>query len=244
MPRLEAALRRPDYRPAFDQYYRQSEQQMEAAALRATDRGRTGATRTIRQQMQSAGLGRLGNAIGSTSDLARGRSVHRLPGGGFSASGTVHIRSRSPRTIGAIEAYTQGAEIRPVRSRWLWIPTDEIPRVTARQRMTPALYVRNGFERKIGPLVRIASVNGNPLLIARNIGVSEAGRSRSAKSLTKSGRPRKGQRLKEFVVAFIGIPRTSRAARVDVSAIMRSVADQLPAMWEAEMRSGRGARGS
>lgn len=243
MPRLEAALRRPNYRPAFDQYYRQSEQQMEMAALRATDRGRSIALRTIRQQMQAAGLGRLGNAIGSTSDLARGLSAHRLPGGGFSASGTLFIRSRSPRTLGTLEAYTQGAEIRPVRSRWLWIPTDEIPRVTNRQRMTPELYRRNGFEQKIGPLVEIPNVNGNPLLVVRNIGVSEAGRPRSAKSLTKSGRARKGQRLKEFVVAFVGIPRTARAARVNINAILRGVQAQLPALWEAQMRTGRVRRG-
>ena len=82
----------------------------------------------------------------------------------------------------------------------------------------------------------VKSINGNPLLVAKNISVSEGGKSRSARALNKSGRPRKGQRAKEFVVAFIGIPRTSRAARVSVSAIMAQALDRLPATFETELR--------
>ncbi len=236
MPRLTADLRRGDVRGPFDAYRRNAIQVMERAALIATERGGKRAISKIRRDMQSAGLGRLGNALGQTSDNQEGRGVHRTSGDGFSASATVFIRSGSPRSRGAIEAYTEGADIQPRRGRWLWIATDEIPRVTARERMTPELYRRNGFEQKIGRLVLVRSVNGNPLLIVRNVGVSEAGRRRSAKSLTKAGRPRKGQRPKEFVVAFIGIPRTTRAARVDVRALMSQVADELPALFEQAMR--------
>lgn len=231
------SLRSPD--KAFDAYYRNAIQVAEAAALRATDRARKAGTTRIRTQMQSAGLGRLGNGLGSTSDLERGSGVHRRGANGFSASGTIFIRSGSERTRGAIKAYTQGAEIRPVRSRWLWIATDEIPRVTGRYRMTPELYKKNGFEQKIGPLTYVRSINGNPLLVVRKVGVNAAGKPRSAKSLTKTGRARKGQRVKEFVVAFVGIPRTSRAARVDVPAILNQVAGELPALFEQEARKAR-----
>lgn len=228
MPRLSARLEHSRFDAPFAAYYRFAEQRLERAALIATDRGRKVALSGIRSAMQGAGLGRLGNGIGSNSDLAEGRGVHRYPGGGFSASGTVYIRSKSARTRGAIEAYTEGADIKPVRGRWLWIATDQIPRVTGRFRMTPELYRQNGFEQKIGPLVLVRSIDGRPLLVVKGASVSEAGRLRSARALTKRGGLRKGQVAKEFIVAFIGIPRTQRAARVDVTAILREVQAQLP----------------
>lgn len=227
MARLSARLDTSQFGAAFSDWYRFSEQRLERAALIATDRGRSIALRSIRSQMQAAGLGRLGNAISSTSDLEQSGEVHRR-GGGFSASGVVFVRSKSERTLGAIESYTRGAQIRPVRSRWLWIATDNIPRLTGKYRMTPELYVRNGFERKIGPLVRVKSVNGYPLLVVEVAGVSNSGAKRSARSLTKSGRARKGQVAKQFVVAFYGIPHTARSARIDVTAIMREAQAQLP----------------
>ncbi len=229
--RLSARLAPGDFEGPFASYRRFAEQRMEAAALIATDRARMIALQDIRSAMIAAGLGRLGNALGSSSDMASGAGVHRYGNGGFSASGVVFIRSGSERSRGAIEAYTQGAQIRPVRGRWLWIATDAIPRVTNRERMTPELYRRNGFDRKIGPLTMIRSVNGYPLLVARNVGVAASGAPRSARSLTKSGRARSGQVAKEIVVCFIGIPNTARAARVDVAAICKSVSDRMPDLF-------------
>lgn len=229
--RLSARLERGDFEGPFADFRRFAEQRMERAALIAVDQGRRIALTSIRSDMQGAGLGRLGNALGSSSDFAKGRGVHRYPGGGFSASGVVFIRSGSERSRGAIEAYTEGADIRPVRGRWLWIATDQIPRVTGRVRMTPELYRQNGFETKIGPLVYVRSVNGNPLLVVKGASVSAAGKARSARSMTKRGQLRRGQAAKDFIVAFIGIPRTSRAARIDVEAIMQSVAGQLPTLF-------------
>lgn len=228
--RISARLDRGSFDGPFAEFRRFAEQRMETAALIAVDKGRRVALARVRADMAGAGLGRLGNGLGSGSDLEDGRGVHRRSNG-FSASGVLYVRSGSERTRGAIESYTAGAEIRPVRGRWLWIATDAIPRVTGRYRMTPELYVRNGFEQKIGPLVRVRGHNGYPLLIVRNVGVSALGRSRSAKSLTKRGLPRKGQVAQEFIVAFIGIPRTARAARIDVARIMREVADGLPALF-------------
>jgi hypothetical protein len=229
--RISARLQPGDLEGPFAEWRRFSEQRLENAALIATNRARIVALRSIRAEMAGASLGRLGQAISSTSDMERGHGVHRYANGGFSASGTVFIRSRSERSIGAIEAYTEGADIRPVRSRWLWIPTDNIPRVTKKYRLTPALWKQNGLDRRIGPLVRVKAKNGNPLLIVENVGVDLSGRSRSAKSLSKRGLPRKGQVAKDFIVAFIGIPSTSRAARVDIAAIARSATADLPALF-------------
>lgn len=208
---------------------------MERGALIATDQGGKIALRNIRTAMQGAGLGRLGNGLGAQSDLSETGQVHRYAGGGFSASGVVFVRSGSPRTRGTIDAYTLGAEIQPVRGRWLWIPTDEIPRLAGRRKMTPDLYTKNGFEQKIGPLVRVRSVNGYPLLVVKNASVSLAGKKRSARALTKSGRARKGQVEKEFIVAFVGIPRTARAARVDVIALVQAVQRDLPTLYAQAM---------
>ena len=231
MSRINARVQPGEWGGPFDRYYRYTSESLERAALKATKRGVRMALDRINSEMAGAGLGRLGKALGAKSDEDEGNGVHRYAGGGFSASGVVFIRSGSRRSRGAIEAYTQGATIRPVRSRWLWIATDNIPRVTGRYRMTPELYRKNGFEQKIGPLTLVRSVNGYPLLVAKNVGVDLSGRKRSARSLTKARLPRKAQVEREFVVAFVGIPYTARAARIDVPAIMRSVASELPTLF-------------
>ena len=213
---------------AVESYLRDVQSQMEAAALKATDRGRRAAVTSIRNATSGAGLGRLGNALTSDSDQSTGQGVHRKADG-FSASGAVKIRSASRRSRGAIAAYLgDGAEIAPVRGRWLWISTDSIPRLAGKFRMTPALYNSSGLDKRIGPLVPVKGRGGRPLLIVRNVGFSALGQARSAKSLTKSGRARKGQSARSFIVAFYAIPSTARTARVDAKAIIQAEAARLP----------------
>lgn len=226
--RISARLQPGDYDGPFAAWRRFAEQRMERAALIATDRGSRLMLGQVRSQMAGAGLGRLGNGLDADSYLRQGRGVHRYADGGFSASGVVFIRSGSDRTRGAIDAYTRGAEITPVRSRWLWIPTDNIPRVSKRFRLTPALWQQNGLDQKIGPLIFIKGINGYPLLAVKNVGVDLSGRKRSARALTKRGMPRAGQTEKQLLIAFVGIPRTSRAARVDVDAIASAESLALP----------------
>lgn len=222
-----------------DQYFDGVTRTLEGALLRATQRGARRLKNSIRQAMAGAGLGRLGNAFGDTSDLAKGGIQRRYPNGGFSASGTVYVRNKSERTMGAILSYTRGSEIRPVRGRWLWYPSEDILRVAgsrgSRQRVTPGNWSSLGLDSRIGPLTFVKSANGRPLLIVRNVGVGAAGQARSARSLTKRGLPRKGQVQREFVVAFIGIPRTSRAARIDIQALLNQVAGELPALINSEI---------
>lgn len=221
-------------RSAFDQFARESIGRLQVAALNATARAALAAKRKLRSDMQGAGLGRLGNAIDNGSDVEKYGRV-RTMGAGWSASGWLAIRSRSERTIGAIESYTEGAVITPRKGRWLWIATDEIPIRAGRKRMTPALYNKMGFAAKIGPLVPAKSSNGTPLLIVRNVGVSASGASRSARSLTKRGMPRKGQAQADFIVAFFGIASTSRQARVDVDQIIAEARASLPDLINQEL---------
>lgn len=231
MPRLAARILPGDYLGPYREFQALIDRRLEYAALQATDQAARIAVSSIRSAMTSAGLGRLGNGLGNASDLSSGRGIHRRGDGGWSASGIVFIRSRSERTRGAIESYTEGANIAPVRGRWLWMATDQIPQRAGRHRMTPALYNSSGLAQKIGPLTFVRSVNGFPLLVVKDVGVSAAGKTRSAKSLTKRGLPRKAQIAKEFVVCFIGIPRTAQAARVDVPGILKSVQAQLPDLF-------------
>lgn len=164
----------------------------------------------IRERFASAGLGRLGNAIDGRGEP----KVVRFGAEGFTVSAQFFIRSRSERTLGAIKSYTEGATITPRRGRWLWIPTDQVRRLAGSnvkgegQRMTPALWRERGFDRRIGPLVLIQSVNGQP---------------------------RKGQVEKDMVVAFIGIPHTAPAARVDVTAILETIRADLPNVFASNL---------
>lgn len=217
---------------------------VEKTMLVASDRAANRLVGRIRREMQAAGLGRLGNAIGSSSDQSKKRGVHRGSGGRISASGTVFIRSASERSRGAIISYTEGAQIRPIRSRYLWFPTDDFQRVAnigagkGKYRLEPGLWRASGLEAKFGPLVRIFSKKGNPLLVVRNASVSASGKARSAKPLTKKGKLRKGQVAKDVIVAFVGIPRTSRAARIDPLAMAQEEARTMISDIAAAFDSG------
>lgn len=239
--RMTARLSAGDLRGPFAEFRRRAEQRLERAALIATDRASRDALSKLRSSMASAGLGRLGNAIGATSDLREGSRVKRSPGGGFSVSGVLFIRSKSPRTIGTLESYLEGSEIRPVRSRLLWVPTDAILRLAGgrdqRQRVTPGNWAALGLDSRIGPLVYVKAKGGFPLLIVRNVGVAISGRLGSARALTKTGRARKGQTQVPAVVAFVGIPRTSRAARVNAAEIVRAASESLPSLFATAMGS-------
>lgn len=213
-------------RTALPALKRAFDQKMQQAAHRATDRAATRLKDQIRSEMSAAGLGRLGMALGSGSDYRKGGRVHRT-GEGWSVSGWVFVRSGSKRSRGAIEAYTQGATILPRNpSGLLWIPTDDIMRMArigkASYRLTPKLW-RQTYEAKYGPLVRVRS-GGQNLLIVRDTTLSLAGKPRSIKPLTKRGKVPKGQIYQKFVVAFIGIPQTTRSARVNPAQIARQVA--------------------
>lgn len=237
MPRIAAKFERGNYAGPYRAFGLSIDRRLELAALEATDMAAKQAVRSIRQAMAGAGLGRLGNGLGAASDLSSGRGIHRREAGGWSASGVVFVRSRSERTRGAIESYTSGAEIRPTRGRWLWVPTGDLQRVAGgkgrRQRVTPGNWDALGLDKRIGPLVLLKSIDGRPLLAVQGAGVSLTGATGSARSLRKNGQARRGQLKRELLICFVAIPRTSRAARVDVTAIMKSVQADLPRLAAA-----------
>ena len=219
----------------FRELERQIRAKAEAALLEASHRAGRIATSRIRQAMSGAGLGRLGNAVDATSDLEKGGRLHRSPGS-VSASSSIHLKSRSPRTVGAIEAYTEGATIRPRNGGWLWIPSPELQRrVKGGRRVTPGNWKSSGLEQRIGPLVKIPGRHaGEVLLIVPAVTVRQEGRP-SPRKLPKRGGVRAGRVLRENFVAFTGIRSTSRQARVDPHQIIDGVRAELPSLIAAEL---------
>jgi hypothetical protein len=222
----------------FDEFRRDCIQRLEQASLRATDRAAATGLRNIRTAMKGAGLGNLGNALGYGSDLQKGGRVHRIGAEGYRVSGWIYIRSKSERAEGTIEAYTEGAEITPKKSAWLWISTDEIPRRAGRYRMTPALYRSSGLESRIGELVQIPGRHkGEALLIVRNVTVDRFGRRGKARRLPRRGGIGSSRKRKDFIVAFVGIRRTSRSARLNPKDIISLEQSRLPEYRKAVMAS-------
>lgn len=184
----------------------------------------------IKGAMSSAKLGKLSGAIGSGSDVSRNRvpDINQVGVARWRAGGFIVARGNSARTGGALDAYINGAVITPKKGRWLWISTKEIPRRVGRYRMTPALYVKGGFEKKIGPLVFIPGKHsGKAFLIVPSVQVNKAGV--RAQAIPRNGNLRPGKTRKDFIVAFIGIRVTRREARFNPVVIGARVAQDLPA---------------
>lgn len=203
------------------------------AAAVVTDRAATGARDGIRAAMRGQRLGNLANAIKQTSDLKK-RRVHLTGDGGWSVSGIVYAHIKSPRTAGALQAYSQGASILPRKGRWLAIGTNEIPSRVGRRRMTPELYRKGGYESKIGPLVFIPTAKPSvAMLVVKNVSTN-LNRRGSARRLPKSGRVRSG-RENVSIIAFILIRATQRAKRFDPAAIVAKWQGRVPQMMQAEI---------
>ena len=219
----------------FAAFERECKAAIERAALRATARAARQATGEIRDGMRGAGLGRLSNAIGSGSDLTKNGHAQRR-GQGLSASGWVHVRGRSARTVGAIEAYTEGANITPAKGKWLAIPTSEIPKRAGRQKMTPKLYDETGLNERIGPLRFVRGrAGGEALLIVQDVTVDRFGRAGKARRLPKRGALGPSRERRDFIVAFVLIKTTTRSARVNPLAIIAANAARLPDIMADEL---------
>jgi hypothetical protein len=228
---------RPGQFREFEAYAREA---MERALLRASDRAARKATSAVRDAMRGAGLGRLAGAIGSGSDLAKNGRAH-LSGKRISASGWIHIRGHSERTLGALIAATEGATIVPKRGKWLAFATDQIPKRAGRRKMTPELYRTSGLESRIGPLEFVPGRSRREaLLIVRDVSVDRFGRKgRAARRLPRRGALGSTRRRQAFIVAFVLIRATTRAARIDPQAIIATVAAEVPEMIAEEFRKDR-----
>jgi hypothetical protein len=128
----------------------------------------------------------------------------------------------------------------PKKAKWLWIATAElgIKRAGPRGRkITPALYNAAGYDKKIGPLVRIRGSNPNEaLLIVRKVSVSTGGRRSRIRPIPANGRVRGNREARDFIVAFVGIKQTTRTQRFDARALLMEAAGHTPRLVEEYLR--------
>lgn len=193
---------------------------LEHSAAIAVDRNTGKARRQIQREMRAAGLGRLANAVGSTSSLQKGRTR------GNQAWGAVYAKGGDESLAGgALDAYSRGTVIRPVRGKWLWFQTRalartaRLPGASGRSRLTPERYRALGSP--LGPL-RFRRIKPDlAIYYAENLLVNPKGRAR------KPGkRPRTAPRKR--VVLFYGIKFTRRAKRFDRDKVMKYWSSQVP----------------
>jgi hypothetical protein len=204
--------------------YRGAEQQFrlanERAAAIAVHRATKKATTFSRATAAARGLGRLGNAIGSTTAYEKGRREGRTSWGAIYARGGDDSRAGQ-----ALSAYTRGAVIRPIKGDWLWIQTDALARRIGRRRMTPARYIAAG-----SPLGKLGFRRTSPntaQLFTKGVVLTPKGRARVP--------GRRNKRPTRLVVLFFGIKQTARLKRYDHLAIVSNFAGLVPAEMGDEL---------
>lgn len=208
------------------------------AAARASDTAGRRAKEDIQTAMEVARLGRLKGAVSYTSNRRRGKVPSlTLERGRFRVGALVYARG-SERSLGAFQAYSEGATIRSRRGGWLWIATDAIPRRAGRFRMTPARYRALGFEERIGPLVPIPGRSpGERLLIVKDVTVHRI-RGNQARRLPKRGSIGATRERRDVIVAFVGIRMTARQRRFEPLDVVRAWGRRLPHLIRAELGPG------
>jgi hypothetical protein len=101
--------------------------------------------------------------------------------------------------------------------------------------MTPELYNRSGLPSRIGRLVQVPGRHGGEaLLIVRNVTVDRFGRKGRARRLPRRGGVRPTREQKAFIVAFVGVRNTRRAARLNPAALLEAASARLGALLAEE----------
>lgn len=231
---ISAKLRRPPL-SAYREFARLSVQRAERAALAATDRASAQGKAGIRNDMAGAGLGRLGLAIGSGSDLRKSGHVRRSGTSGFKASGWIYTLTRSERSLGALKIYSEGGEILPITGKWEWIASKNAPKRIGRYRTTPRRYMESGLSSSLGPLIFMPGRHsGEALLVVKNVSTRMTGNP-NPRRLPRNGRARAGREAHDFIVMFVGIKRTSRTQRFSPTDHFREQQRLLPSYWREEI---------
>lgn len=204
--------------------------------LRVTDRAAKVGRQDQQAAMKSAGLGRLGNAIGQTSSLKQGNLGSRdHPYGVIFARG-----GDKSRGGGALEAYAEGALITP-EEEWLAFPTSAVQKYISvggrRRRMTVSLYNQSNLPNTLGPLVFIQKSATRAVYIINRVTVSpKTGRARR-----DTGRKTRTRIRQRSIVAFTAIKQTSRARRWNKIRVATGTHRKMPG-WAAEEAQRLGYR--
>lgn len=221
--------KQPDLR-RLDQAFRDLDARTTRISGDVNDRKTREAHNRQRQAMKTVQLGGLSNAV--KAQVGRGTDRRGNP----NAFGVIFIDDGDDsRAAGAIEAYTEGATISPVKGPWLWYQTDKLARTSKlptggkRGRLTPERYAKMG--NPLGPL-RFARLS--PRFAKLYVDVADVA--------VKTGRAtRPGKRMSrnkvrmQRVTLFYGIKQTRRARRYDPQRISRQAHGEIPAEIARDM---------
>jgi hypothetical protein len=221
---------RPPNLDQIDRNLRDRERRVTAAARVVIPAKTREAQQRQRTNMRAAGLGGLTNAVKSKSGA--GKDLR----GNDNAYGVIYADNGDESRAGqALQAYSQGTTIQPVRGNWLWFQTDAIRRVakipgdTRRGRMTPERYRRQG-----SPLGKLEFALLSPRLAKLYVEVADI----SVKTGLASRPGKRMSRTKvrsKRVTIFWGIKKTSRAQRYDPQATVQQAFREIPAEIAAEI---------
>ncbi len=196
------------------------------------------AQRRQQQVMRSAGLGNLGRAV----KVETGRSTDRK--GEPNAYGVIYADNGDDSRAGqALQAYSRGTTILPIRGAWLWYQTDKLARTSKvpgddrRGRLTPERYRRMGSP--LGPL-QFARINAN----FAKLYVEVADISIRTGRATRPGKRRSRTKVRQTrVTIFFGIRNTRRAQRYDPQRIVAQTHAEIPPEIAAKMQADFASRG-
>lgn len=229
-------IRTPDIRRLMGLQRQQFLRDQRRIGLRVTDRASKVGRANVQRSMKGARLGRLGNAVGQTSALRKGNLGARdHPWGAFYARGGDRTRAG-----GALEAYSQGANITP-EGEWLAFPTRAVPRVLnvngRRQRLTVELYNQSSLVQSLGPLVFVQKSATKAFYIVNRVTVS----AKTGRAQRDSGRKTRTRIRQRAIIVFNAIKRTTRAKRIDKNRDAAEAMRQMPG-WAAEEARALGYR--
>lgn len=190
---------------------------LERANTAAMREAAAGLKDEYRDQVFEAGLGR---------QLAYTWQGEAYPKSGTSMEPAAYVFSKAPKII---SLFATGAVIRPVNgSKYLWIPTDAVPRRRgrgAKSRMTPEeveryfntdIYVRRGRGGR-----NLAYVNASP-----------------ARSRRRSGQATKGprRRVEQPILVFVLVRQVQGRRKLDLEGPAQRWAARFPSLVEKHWR--------
>lgn len=205
------------------------QQDLRQASIIATDKAARRAQTSLKRVMRTAGLGRLGNAVGSTSTLRKDDRSGRTPYGVIFARG-----GDDSLAGGALEAYSQGVTIRAQQKQWLAFQTDALPRRIGRYRTTPERYNSSSLVQSIGKLRFKPGGPDRAYLVVDKVSLSP--KNGRAKKLGPR-KPRTRIVPDKEVVAFVLIRVTRRGRRFDKDVVIGQEASRMPDDLATAMRS-------
>ncbi len=214
----------------YEQRHRALETKTIQVAGEVNDRATRRALDNQRNAMKAAKLGGLSNAV----KMKKGRSTDKR--GNPNAYGVIYAADGDEsRSAAALEAYSRGASIKPVKGNWLWYQTpvlartSKVPGDNKRGRLTPERYNRMG--QPLGPL-QFAQIS--PGFAKLYVDVADISIRTGRATRPGKGRPRTKVRTKRVTV-FFGIRNTIRGKRYDPQRIVAAAHGEIPADIAREM---------